>query len=234
MNVTFDHAEPVAPSIQTFWFKPERPVRYIAGQFTEIYLPHDQPDDRGIRRWFTLSSSPTEDMVSITTKRASHRSGSFKEELWRLAPGTPLKLADPMGDFVLPKDKTIPIVFVAGGMGITPMRSMVKWLKDSGEHRQIHLIYAVTEEADLAFTDLFKDYDLEFTPIVKTPAGNWDGLTGSISSQRVLELAPDDGKSIYYLSGPEPMVETFYKEMRAKGIPDERLVTDYFPGYQQF
>ncbi len=234
MNVTFDHTEPVARNIQTFWFKPERPVRYIAGQFTEIYLPHDDPDDRGIRRWFTLSSSPTDGMVSITTKHASDQSSTFKTDLWRLEPGTLLKLADPMGDFVLPKDKSIPIVFVAGGMGITPMHSMVKWLKDNDERRQIHLLYAVTEEDELAFTGLFRDYPLEFTPIVKNPTGKWNGLTGSLSSGRVLELAPDDGNIIYYLSGPEPMVETFYKEMKQKGIPDERLVTDYFPGYQQF
>src|SRR5688572_27736052 len=170
MNVTFDHTEDVAHNIKTFWFRPERKVRYIAGQFTEIYLPHDDADDRGIRRWFTLSSSPTDDLVSITTKFASHRSSTFKQHLSDLKPGTPLKLADPMGDFVLPKDPGIPIVFVAGGMGITPMHSMVKWLEDTGEKRDVHLIYAVTEEDELAFVPLFKNYNLKFTPVVKTPA----------------------------------------------------------------
>jgi glycine betaine catabolism B len=234
MNVVFNHSEDTARNIRTFWFKPEKPVRYIAGQFTEIYLPHDDPDDRGIRRWFTISGSPTDGMVSITTKFASHQSSTFKQTLSKLTPGMPLKLADPMGDFVLPKDPSIPIVFVAGGMGITPMHSMVKWLKDTNEKRDIHLIYAATEEDELAFVPLFKEYGLKFTPVVKTPKGKWEGERGSMSVDRILQLAPDDGKYRLYLSGPEPITEAFYKELKAKGFSEDRQVTDYFPGYQQF
>lgn len=234
MNVLFDHAETIAHHIQTFWFRPERKVRYIAGQFTELYLPHDNPDDRGTRRWFTLSSSPTDDMVSITTKFASHHSSTFTQHLRELKPGTPLKLADPMGDFVLPKDSSVPLVFVAAGMGITPMHSMIKWLSDTREQRNIHLIYAVTEEDELVFVPLFKEYPLKFTPIVKSPSASYSGQTGSLSADRILKLAPDDDRSLLYLSGPEPMVETFYKELKLKGISEERLVTDYFPGYQEF
>ena len=173
-------------------------------------------------------------MVSITTKFASHQSSTFKQELWSLKPGEPLKLADPMGDFVLPKDKTIPVVFVAGGMGITPMHSMVKYLQDKGEKRDIHLIYAVTEEDELAFVSLFKEYGLKFTPVVKAPTEKWGGETGSLSVDRILQLAPDDGRYRLYLSGPEPMVENFYKEFKSRGFGEERLATDYFPGYQQF
>jgi len=234
MNVVFERSEPVAHNIRTFWFNPERHVRYIAGQFTEIYLPHDNADNRGIRRWFTLSSSPTDNMVSITTKFASHQSSTFKQKLKELKPGTPLKLADPMGDFVLPKDPSIPVVFVAGGMGITPMHSMVKWLQDTGEKRDIHLIYAITEEDELAFVPLFNEYGMRFTPVVKTPKPGYKGETGSLSVDRLLELAPDDGRYRLYLSGPEPMVEAFFKELKARGFSEDRLVTDYFPGYQQF
>jgi len=234
MNVTFDHSEDIAHNIKSFWFKPERPVRYTAGQFTEMYLPHENPDDRGIKRWFTLSSSPADGMVSITTKFASHQSSTFKQHLRELQPGTPLKLADPMGDFVLPKDATIPLVFVAGGMGITPMHSMIKYLQDAGEKRNIHLIYAVTEEDELTFVPLFEGYDLKFTPVVKAPGPDYKGETGSLSVDRILQLAPDDGRTLYYLSGPEPMVEAFFNEFQTKGVPKDRLVGDYFPGYQQF
>jgi glycine betaine catabolism B len=234
MNVVFDHSEDIARNIKSFWFKPERRVEYIAGQFTELYLPHDNPDDRGIRRWFTLSSSPTDQMVSITTKFATHQGSTFKRQLAALKPGTPLKLADPMGDFVLPKDPSIPLVFVAGGMGITPMHSMVKWLQDTGEQRHIHLMYAVTELADLCFEPLFRQYPMTFTPIIKNlPAGH-PGETGSLSTDRILQLAGNDDRVLIYLSGPEPMIETFYKELKNKGISEERLVTDYFPGYARF
>lgn len=234
MNVVFDHSQAVAHNIKSFWFRPERPVDYIAGQFTEMYLPHDNPDDRGIRRWFTISSSPTDELVSITTKFASHKGSSFKQQLAALEPGTQLKLADPMGDFVLPKDPTIPLVFVAGGMGITPMHSMIKWLQDVGEQRQIHLIYAVTQPDELCFEPLFRQYKLVFTPIVKNPPYSYKGETGSLNSDRILQLAGKDERSLIYLSGPEPMVETFFKELQAKGVDSGRLITDYFPGYKQF
>lgn len=234
MNVAFDHAETVAKNIKTFWFKPERPVRYLAGQFTEIHFPHEPADERGIRRWFTLSSSPTEDLVAITTRFASGEGSSFKKQLAALKPGSKLTLADPMGDFVLPKDPTVPLVFIAGGMGITPVRSMIKWLLDQNQQRNIHLVYAVSKVEDMAFEPLLAEYGLALTPIVSQPPAGYQGEKGPLTSQRILELAAGDPNTLIYLSGPEPMVETFFKELTTQGIPSERLVTDYFPGYQQF
>ncbi|HSX17465.1 MAG TPA: FAD-dependent oxidoreductase [Patescibacteria group bacterium] len=234
MNVTFDHAEDIAESIKTFWFKPEQPVRYIAGQYTEMYLPHPDHDNRGERRWFTVSSSPTDPMVSITTKFARENSSTFKQTLASLAPGAQLKLADPMGDFVLPKDPTIPLVFVAGGIGVTPFHSMIKYLSDTGERRNIHMIYAVTHIMELAFQPLFKDYGLRLSVVVKEPPASYRGITGSLEAADILQLAPDDGNTLYYLSGPEPMVEAFTKGIKHQGVNKHRIVSDYFPGYLQF
>jgi ferredoxin-NADP reductase len=235
MNVTLDHTEDVAENIKTFWFKPEKPVRYTAGQFTEIYLPHDNADNRGTRRWFTLSSSPTDPLLSITTKFAGDTSSTFKKTLFSLQLGTPLKLAEPMGDFVLPKDPNTPLVFVAGGIGVTPMHSMVKYLLDTKERRNIQVIYAVTHLTELAFEPLFKEYGVAFAVIVKEPPADYTGESGSLDGTRILKLAPDDGSTtMYYLSGPEPMVEAFTKDMKHLGVNKHRIVTDYFPGYQQF
>jgi glycine betaine catabolism B len=234
MNVIFDHSEDAADHIKTFWFKPEKPVRYTAGQFTELYLPHPDADSRGQRRWFTLSSSPTDPLLSITTKFAPNLSSTFKEILQQIEPGTPLKLAEPMGDFVLPKDPTIPLLFVASGIGITPMYSMIKYLNDTGERRNIHLIYAVTRASEIAFEDLFNQYGVGLTIILKEPPDEYRGETGSLDADRILQLVDNTGKSLFYLSGPEPMVETFMKELKVKGIDEHRLVTDYFPGYTQF
>src|SRR5262249_8133197 len=159
--------------------------------------------------------SPTDPLLSITTKFARERSSTFKQTLRQLRPGAPLKLAEPMGDFVLPKDTTIPIVYVAGGIGITPMHSMVKFLLDSGEHRDIHLIYAVTHLEEAAFLPLFKQYGLQLTLVVAEPPAEYKGETGSLNADRILQLAGDDGKSLLYLAGPEPMVERFTKDLRA-------------------
>jgi glycine betaine catabolism B len=231
MNVTLDHVEDIATNIKTFWFKPERPVHYMAGQFTEMYLPHPNADERGEKHFFTLSSSPTEPLLSITTKFAVDRSSTFKQTLRELKPGTPLRLADPMGDFVLPKDKATPLLFVAGGIGITPMRSMIKYLFDSKEQRNVTLLYGVNRPDELAFTHLFEEYDLKFNPIVKEPSTDWQGEVGALTPERILEALGDSQNSLIYLSGPEPMVEAFDKAVKASGVNKHRIVTDFFPGY---
>lgn len=234
MNVTFDHSEDTADHIKTFWFKPEKPVKYTAGQFTELYLPHPNADNRGQRHWFTLSSSPTDPLLSITTKFAPDHGSTFKQALQQVKPGTALKLAEPMGDFVLPKDQSIPLVFVAGGIGVTPIHSMIKYLHDTGEKRTVHLIYALTHIEEEAFEPLFKQYGVKLTTVVKEPSATYKGEVGTLDPDRILQLAGDDGKALFYLSGPEPLVELLTKGLKNKGINKHRIVTDYFPGYTQF
>lgn len=230
MRVSLDHIEQITPHIKTFWFKPERPVRYVAGQFTELHLPHESADDRGIRRWFTLSSSPSEELVAIATRFDNDLSSTFKRELAALKPGEQLNLADPMGDFVLPKDPTIPLIFAATGLGITPVRSMIKWLYDTGEQRKIQLLYAASTTEELAFEELFRKYDLRFTPIIKHPPAGFTGETGQLTAERIVQAA-HDANVLVYISGPEIITETLFKELPTHGIAPERLVTDYFPGY---
>lgn len=232
MKAIFDHAEIVAKGLTTFWFKPAGAVRYVAGQFTELYLPHTA-DRRGERRWFTLSSSPTEPFLSITTKFAKEGS-TYKKELLALKPGAEVTLAEPMGDFVLPKDQSIPLLFVAAGAGITPVRSMVKYLRDSGEHRHVQVVYGVRNVDELAFRDLFGAYTGAFTPVIKQSSAGYAGETGALTTERILGFLRDfdSGDQTYiYLSGPEPMVETFFKELKSAGISEDRLVADYFQGY---
>ena len=130
------HIEQITADVYTFWFTPNKPLDYTAGQFTELTLPHEAADSRGIKRWFTLSSSPTEQLLGITTKLAEQPS-SFMKSLFSLQPGDVVNFSAAMGDFVLPINKTIPLLFVVGGIGVTPLRSMMQWLKDSNQKSQI-------------------------------------------------------------------------------------------------
>jgi ferredoxin-NADP reductase len=229
MRVIFDHTETVAPHTVSFWFKPEHPVRYIAGQYIELTLPH-QADKRGQRRWFTLSSSPSEPLLSITTK-LSELGSSFKRELLGLRSGTMVQMSEPMGDFVLPKDTTLPLVFIAGGIGITPFRSMATWLRATGEQRDINLFYSARHREDLAFYDLFATSHLVFHPILTSPPAEWTGASGRLNVERILAMIPDDDRKLYYLSGPEAMVEQLRDDLIATAIDAQRLVADYFHGY---
>jgi ferredoxin-NADP reductase len=233
MHVTFDHSDDIAKSIRMFWFRPERLPRYTAGQFIELRLPHDQPDKRGDKRWFTLSSSPTEELLAITTKFAPEAGSTFKQTLASLTPGNVVTMSEPMGDFVLPKNRSIPLVFVAGGIGVTPMRSMVKWLVDTDEQRTITLLYAARNQEELAFLELFRPSGIEFVPVVSQADASWQGATGTLDGSRIVELTNPANDTLFFLSGPEPMVEALGKSLKAEGINKRHIVTDYFPGYVQ-
>lgn len=232
MNATFDHSDQEASSIRTFWFKPEHKMDYVAGQYTELTLPHDHPDERGIKHWFTLSSAPGQDVVSITTKYAGDgKSSTFKRTLFELQPGVEVNLADAMGDFVLPKDASIPLVFVAGGIGITPYHSMLEWLANTDEKRAITFLYAVRVADEIVFRGTFERAGVQPTIIVSDASDDWTGERGQLNGSRILELAKPADNALIYVSGPEPMVEALEKDLTDQGFPHDRLVTDFFPGY---
>ncbi len=235
MRIVFDHREQVTPTIWTFAFRPDKPLHYIAGQYAEIQLPHSNPDSRGEQRWFTISSAPGDALVRITTKLTEKDGSSFKHALLALRPGAVLNISEPMGDFVLPKDTSIPLIFVAGGIGITPMYSMVKWLHETGEQRPITLLHTVQSAGDLIFVDLFRTYDLAFVPIVSRASKDWQGETGTLTGERIMKFAgpAHAANGLFYFSGPEPMVENLIAEIKRFGVAPHRIVMDYFPGYAE-
>lgn len=205
---------------------------YTAGQYTELYLKHGNPDDRGEKRWFTLSSAPGQELVSITTKYAGDdQSSTFKKTLFSLQPGTEVDLAEAMGDFVLPKDVSIPLIFVAGGIGLTPFHSMMEWMASRGEKRTITFIYGVRNEDEIVFTPTFERAGVHATIVVSEPSEAWGGERGRLTAEMILGLAKPTGTSLIYMSGPEPMVEALEKDMQAAGINKRQLVGDFFPGY---
>ena len=228
-----DHVKHEGHNIYTFWFRPEKKVDQIAGQFIEVHLPHTNPDSRGIRRWFTISSSSTtKELLSITTKMADKNGSSFKIALRAMAKGHKIKISDPMGDFVLPKDDSIPLVFIAGGIGITPFHSMITYLKDKQEKRNIQLFYGARELDELVFANELKQLEgLDFIPVIQNAPTNFKGQTGFLDSKKIFEKIKDKRNARVYISGPEPMVEKFKKEFEELGINKNNLVCDYFPGY---
>lgn len=220
MKLKLVRKEPAAKDIITFWFKPETEVSRIAGQYTQLYLPHPDMDERKDKRWFTISSSPTEGLWSVTTKLDPWRKSSFKTALLSLEPGAKIKAQLPMGDFVLPKDASLPLLFVAGGIGITPYRSILKFLTDTGEKRDITLIYAVNDAEEIAFKD-----------VIKESGANFISRIGRLDSAQILEHIKTNIDQIIYLSGPERMVENLQKGLLSSGISEERIRTDFFHNY---
>jgi ferredoxin-NADP reductase len=231
MKVVFDHAEDEAANIRTFYFRPEQPVLYTAGQYTELTIPHPHPDQRGIRHWFTLSSSPTDDLLTITTKFAADKGSSFKRALRKLQPGTELHVATPMGDFVLPKLVQTPLIFVAGGIGITPFHSILSWLAATRETRPIKLLYGVRSEDEIIFQETFDKAGRRATIMVSEPTAAWGGERGHLSAELILGLEKPAEDTLIYVSGPEPMVQALANDLHKAGIKKHQIVSDEFPNY---
>lgn len=223
MRVTFDHAEAESANIQTFYFRSLAPVHYIAGQFIELTMP------TAGKHWFTLSSAPEDELLSITTRQSD---SDFKQALWSLKPGAKVTMSEPMGDFVLPKDARRPLIFVAAGIGITPFHSIFRHLANHQESRSIRFFYAVKQEKDIIFLDTFAKLDQHLTIIVKNPSAAWGGERGRLTADQIINLAQPTADSLIYIAGPEPMVEQLRHDLIAKKIAAEQIVGDYFPGYQ--
>jgi ferredoxin-NADP reductase len=231
MKVTFDHTNQEAEDIQTFFFKPETTFSYTAGQFTELAVPHINPDSRGTKRWFTLSGPPTGDLLSITTTYYGKQSSTFKKSLFKLKPGTELTMAEPMGDFVLPKLIQTNLIFVAGGIGITPFHSILSWLTASNETRPIKLIYGVKSEEEIIFQDTFDKASQHVTVLVGQPSPAWGGVRGQLNAENILGLEHPSEDTLIYVSGPEQMVGKLQNDLLKAGIKKSQLVLDFFPNY---
>lgn len=232
MKAVFDHSREEAANIKTFFFKPERPVQFTAGQYAEWTLQHPRHDDRDVKRWFTISSSPTEELVTITTKFNSERSSSFKNALFQLQPGDEILMSDPMGDFVLPKLIQTPLVFVAGGIGITPFHSILEWLSVTKEERPIKLLYGVRNEDEIIFQETFAKASVHPTIVVSEPSAAWGGERGRLSAESILGLEQPTEDTLVYVSGPELMVEALEKDLKNAGLKKHQFVGDFFPNYR--
>lgn len=232
MKVVLDHVQDEAANIRTFYFRPERPVQYTAGQYAEWTLKHKSPDKRGVKRWFTISSPPGGEFVTITTKYAGDKeSSSFKKALFKLKPGDEMLMSDPMGDFVLPKLIQTPLVFVAGGIGITPFHSILEWLASTSEERPVKLLYGVRTEDEIIFQDTFDKAGLHATIVVSDASPAWGGERGNLSADLILGLEKPSEDTLVYLSGPEAMIQALAKDLYKTGLNKRQIVTDEFPNY---
>lgn len=210
--------------IWQFDFQPERPLDHIAGQFIECTIKHDNPDNRGQQRWFTISSSPTEPIVSITV-RFYEGSSSYKQALRALLPGDEIQASEPLGDFVLPLDVQRPLVWIAGGIGVTPFRSMAKWLTDTSERRDIHMVHIIQNHDDHLYQDVFDAASIPVRDLHDT------STKGRPSTATLLNNILDAQDRLYYISGPEDMVRAIANDLINHAIDRNNVITDMFLGY---
>lgn len=209
-----------------FVFKLDQELHYQAGQFMEWTLPPKQLDSRGNRRFFTLASSPTEKTLRMGV-RFSDNGSAFKRQLLEMKKGEKIVGSSLSGDFILPADPHQKLVWIAGGIGVTPFRSMAKYLIDKKEFRDIVLLYSVKSAVDAIYLEIFESAK-EWG--VKTIVQETD-KTGVITKEIIASQIPDFKDRLFYLSGPHGMVTFFEKILSQMDIPRSQIKTDYFPGY---
>src|SRR3989338_43837 len=229
---------PLAPDIYEFNFSADKKLDFAPGQYLEWTLSHHHPDDRGNRRYFTVASSPTENEIKLGVKINNQFSSSFKKALLAMEKNDKISASQLGGEFVLPKENDKKLVFIAGGIGITPFRSMIKYLVDKNQKRDIMLFYANADVKDFVYQDLLKQAEQSFglktiyvaTDPQRTPQ-DWPGKTGYITDQMIQDNAPDYLERIFYLSGPDAMVKNYRRLLLKLVIRTKNIKTDYFPGF---
>ncbi len=221
--------------IFSFRFETDVPMSFISGQYMEWTLPHKNTDTRGNRRFFTIASSPTESGLELGVK-IPEESSSFKKALLSLERGRTIIASGLAGDFVLPKDSTKKIVGIAGGIGITPFRSMVKKMIDVGEKRDFTILYSGMTESDFTYSGLLEEgrqlgVRTEYIATKPKDASLWKGKVGFITPDMLKELVPDYSERVFFISGPDAMVTNYKKLLRSLGVSRKNIKTDYFPGF---
>ena len=220
--LTLTEKKKIADHTYEFIFIPDWLFSFRAGQYMEWTMPHRFSDNRGNRRYLTIASSSTESDVRLGIKFYEPQS-SFKRSLAALQIGDTISASHIAGDFVLPKDQKKKIVFVAGGIGITPFRSMVKYLMDTNDKRPVVLLYSNKTDADIAYREIFDE------------AGQKIGMktvyTGIITPAIISAEVPDYKERLFYISGPHSMVGALKGTLISMGVSRFNIKTDYFPGF---
>src|ERR1035437_1678303 len=212
LTLKLKEAIQVTPDTAEFIFDTDEPFYFKPGQYLEWTLGHKKVDSRGNRRYFTIASSPTEKELRLGVKFYPKPS-SFKKALAYLNDGDTIIASQLSGDFVLPRNKKRKLVFIAGGIGITPFRSMIKYLIDTKQKRDIVLIYSNKTEMDIVYKDIFDQASgyLNLKTIytltdLKDEQTNWVGKRGFVDGKMILEEIKDWKERTFYISGPPSMV----------------------------
>lgn len=232
--LTLQRIEKAASGAYDFVFRPDRDFAFAAGQYLEWTMPLERSDSRGNRRYFTIASSPTEDEVRLGVKFAPNGS-AFKCQLAELQPGEKIVASQLAGSFTLPHNRKRKLCFVAGGIGITPFRSMLKQLIDKHEARDVVVLYGCGRVDEVAYADVLRGAQEELgitthLAVLDPLNAGADVHLGMIDEAMVREAVPDFVERTFYVSGPMPMVTALRRQLRELGLPFWRIKTDFFPG----
>ena len=228
--------ELVAQRTMSFRFAKPEAWSYRAGQFIDITLI-DPPDTdaEGNLRGFSISSAPREDVITITTRL---RDTAFKRVLQQMPLGTVVKVEGPFGDLRLHHAQR-PAVLLAGGIGITPFRSiLVEAIGAAGLAYPVVVFHANRTPEDAAFADELRglaaaDTNLTFVPTMTAAEQShpWEGERGHIDAAMLQRHVDRASAPIYYIAGPPGMVQALREMLIGSGVDEDDVRIEEFTGY---
>ena len=225
-EVALGTLEVVFETTEDFTFKP--------GQYCIVTLKNlNYPDERGPKRQFSINNSPNEKGVITITTRISE--SGFKKTLKELPLGTEVELGPIGGQFILPENIQKPLVFIAGGIGITPFRSMLKYVAEQKLPFIITLIYSNRDQASTAYLQEMQNYtqtipNFKLIPTM-TEDPNWPGEKRMINAEFIKEYFADINAQNYMVVGPPGMVAGVERTLFETGILAENITKENFTGY---
>jgi ferredoxin-NADP reductase len=204
---------------------------YTAGQYMEWTIPHTRADSRGVRRYFTISSTPADDTVRLGVKMYPNGS-TLKQKLSKLEPGEVIYGMHPVGDFVLPADPNTPVILVAGGIGITPFMSMIRTHLTQGGTRSITLFYANKSYEEIAYLKELSESGVQVVHLLTNTEGTPADFLyerGFFTMEMIAKYVQNPHACECYVSGPHGMVVNYEKMFRNANV--KQVHTDFFPGF---
>lgn len=210
-------------------------VDFRPGQYFWVTLldpPYD--DEKGPRRHISVVTSPNERGVLGLCTRL--RETAFKRSLAELPVGAEVDVEQPKGDFLLPEDTGRPYVFIAGGIGITVFRSMLRYISEQGLPYRVTLVYSNRDRESTAFLDELAQLDRDnpnfHLVLTMTNDEGWDGESRRIDADLLRDHLEGNLASFTYLiAGPPAMVEGVAETLERAGIPESQIQAGRFSGY---
>lgn len=236
LMLTLTERNELARGVYEFVFAPNWRPKFAPGQYLEWTLPQGMKRDaKGNRRYFTIASGPSERYLRLGVKVGDLRS-AFKTKLLALKVGDTISAAQLAGDFTLPKDRKRKLAFIAGGIGVTPFRSMVGEMILKKDKRDAVMLYSNKTVEEVAYYDVFEraraELGLRTVYALSDDQRTFEHAhTGAITPDLIRAEIPDYRERTFYISGPRGMVVAFTDALGALGLPPSQVKTDFFPGF---
>lgn len=223
--LTLKEKTALTPTTYEFVFNTNRAVAFEPGQYIELTLPHAKQDMRGIRRSFSITSVPNERQIKLGIK-FYEPSSTYKKQLLSLEAGAKVFTTGITGDFVLPKDTIEKLLFIAGGIGITPFISQI--LASNDQNRDITVLYFARSPEEVAYKGILDESSANVLYFVAENDGGEFKKAAFMSQDVLKEYVADANERIAFVSGPAPMVAATKTLLLTKS---KKVHTDYFSGY---